>query len=345
MFGGTGRRLEYWGNEAMKHLVYAVAALLGTAASAFAAGPSDLFTEKVADFGTTPKGTVLVHYFRFTNNTKQTMSLGTPRVSCGCTSASVSKNQVAPGESAAVIAYMDTRRIPTPNVTKSVLVYVPFLSPTQEEVVLRVQTVARDDLMMSPDVIAFGDVKMGQGAKKSTKVTFMSDSNWKITEATSTGGFVKTEIKEDSRQGSMVTYEITAILDKGCPAGNWVSDINLTTSNAAVAKLRVPVTVNVTPAVAISPEAAAFGKLPMGVEMEKKITLKSGKPFKILEVKGADEQLKVTVEKDGASEVHTIVVAANPKSVGGFTRMVEIVTDDKDQPKLIIPVTAQVVVK
>ncbi|MCE9564807.1 MAG: DUF1573 domain-containing protein [Planctomycetes bacterium] len=329
----------------MKHLVYAVAALLGTAASALA-GPGDLFTEKVMDFGTTPRGTVLVHYFRFTNNTTQTLNLGTPRVSCGCTSASVSKAQVAPGETAAVIAYMDTRRIPTPNVTKSVLVYVPFLSPTQEEVTLRVQTVARDDLMMSPDTIAIGNVKAGAGAKMSTKVTFMSDPNWKITEAKSTGGFVQAEVKEESRSGSMVTYEVSAILDKACPAGNWVSDINLTTSNPAVGKLRVPVTVNVTvPQVAITPESATFGNLPMGVEMEKKITLKSGKPFKILEVKGADEQLKITVDKNASSDVHTIVVAANPKAVGGFTRMVEITTDDKDQPKLIIPVTAKVVEK
>jgi len=329
----------------MKHLVTAFIVLVGTATSV-CAGPADMFTEKVKDFGTTPRGSVQVHYFRFTNNTKQTLSLGTPRVSCGCTSASVSKNQVAPGETAAVVAFMDTRRIPTPNVTKSVLVYVPFLSPTHEEVTLRVQTVARDDLMMSPDTIAFGNVKSGEGARMTTKVTFMSDPNWKITEALSTGGFVKTEIKEESRNGSMVTYEVSAILEKACPAGNWISDINLKTSNPAVASLRIPVTVNVTSsAVAITPETATFGNLPMGIEMEKTITLKSGKPFKILEVKGADEQLKVTVDKVGSKEVHTVVLAANPKVMGGFTRMVEIVTDDKDQPKLIIPVTARVVAK
>jgi hypothetical protein len=199
--------------------------------------------------------------------------------------------------------------------------------------------------MMSPDVLAFGDVKAGQGATKSTKVTFMSDPSWKVTAATSTGGFVKTDVKEESRNGSMVTYEITATLDKACPVGNWVSDINLTTSNPAVEKLRIPVTVNVSQTMAVTPNTATFGNLPMGVEMEKTITLKSGKPFKILEVKGADDQLKVKVDQNKASEVHTIVVAANPKTVGGFTRMVEIVTDDKDQPKLIIPVTAKVVEK
>ncbi len=328
----------------MNRLLIATAALFGTAAPAWA-GPGDLFTEKEMDFGVSPKGTVLVHYFRFTNNTKQTLTLGNPRVSCGCTSATVSKGSVAPGETAAVIAYMDTRRITTPNVTKSVLVYVPFIGPNPEEVTLRVTTVARDDLMMSPDVLAFGTVKKGQGAKVSTKVTFLSDPNWKVTEATSTGGYVKTEVKEDARSGGMVTYEITATLDKECPAGNWVSDINLKTSNSAVAKLRVPVTVNVTAPLAASPDAVSFGSVPLGSTPEQKITLQSGTPFKILEVKGVDEQLKAVIEKTGASPVHTIVLAANPKAPGGFTRTVEIVTDNKDQPKVIVPVTAKVVMK
>jgi hypothetical protein len=329
----------------MTRLVLAAAVVFGTAATSWAAGPGELFAEKANDFGVTPRGTVLVHYFRFTNTSKQTLTVGNPRVSCGCVTASMSKNTIAPGETAAVIAYMDTRRIPQPNVTKTVTVFVPFLAPTQEEVQLKVTTIARDDLLMSPDVLGFGTVKAGEGGKVSTKVTFIGDSNWKITKATSTGGYVKADFKEDSRSAGVVTYEVTATLEKACPAGNWISDINLETSNPAVAKLRVPVTVVVTPAVAVKPEAAAFGELPVGVSTSKKITIEGDKPFKILEVKGVDEQLKVTVDKSAASPVHTIILAANPKSVGGFTRTVEIVTDSKDQPKLVIPVTARVVQK
>ena len=98
------------------------------------AGPADMFEEKEKDFGVSPKGTTLVHYFRFTNNTKQTVTLGQPRASCGCVTPALSKNQLAPGETAAVIAYMDTRRIPNAGVTKTVIVFVPFQTPTFEEV-------------------------------------------------------------------------------------------------------------------------------------------------------------------------------------------------------------------
>ncbi|HJZ57889.1 MAG TPA: DUF1573 domain-containing protein, partial [Gemmataceae bacterium] len=308
------------------------------------AGPADLFPEKVKDFGTTPRGPVLVHYFRFTNTTNQVLTIGQPRVSCGCTSAAVTANHVAPGESAAVVAYMDTRRIPTPYVTKSVTIYVPFTTANSiEEVSLRVQTVCRDDLMMSPDTLAFGTVKAGQGAKVSTKVTFTSDPNWQVTEATSTGAYVKVECKQESRNGSIVTYEVTATLEKECPAGNWISDINLKTSNTAVAQLRIPVTVNITPTVAVSPDTVQLGEVNIGASVEKQVVIQSGTPFKILEVKGNDEQLGIKVDSQEAKAVHTITVSANPKLAGAFSRSLEIVTDNAEQPKVIVPVVAKVV--
>ena len=309
------------------------------------AGPGDLFPEKEKDFGVSPKGTVLVHYFRFTNTTKETITLGQPRVSCGCVTPALSANRLAPGESAAVIAYMDTKRIPHAGITKSVYLYVPFTAPTFEEVALKVTTVTRDDLMMSPDTLAFGSVPKGQGAKITTKVTFTSDANWTVSKATSTGGFVAVDAKLASRSGSVVTYDITATLDKECPVGLWSSDVYLETSNSAVAKLRIPVTVSVAHAVAASPAVVSFESVTMGQPAEKKVTIQSGTPFKILEVKGADAQLTVTVDKDTAKPVHTVVIAAYPTAAGGFSRTVEILTDNKEHPKIIVPVTAKVVNK
>lgn len=326
----------------MARIAWAVLGVLVFSGAA-TAGPGDLFTEKVKDFGTAPRGPVLVHYFRFTNTTKETLTLGQPRVSCGCTSASVSTSTVAPGESAAVIAHMDTRRFQYAGVTKAVTVYVPFLSPTREEVSLKVQAICRDDLMMSPDTIAFGSVVKGKGAKASTKVTFTSDAKWEIKSSKSTGGYIDVEHKLEARNGNTVTYEIIATMDKDCPAGNWTADINLETSNTAVAKLRIPVTVNVTAPVAASPEAVQLGTLSLGNGKETRVTIQSGTPFKILEVKGADEQLGVKVESKEAKAVHIITLSAKPNLQGGFTRSVEIVTDNKEQPTVVIPVAAKVV--
>ena len=70
----------------MSRFLLAVAGIVVTSAAA-TAGPADLFEERVKDFGTTPRGPTLVHYFRFTNTTNQPLTIGQPRVSCGCTSA------------------------------------------------------------------------------------------------------------------------------------------------------------------------------------------------------------------------------------------------------------------
>src|SRR5262245_29417337 len=130
----------------MTRYVLGIAGVLAFSTLALA-GPGDLFEEKEKDFGISPKGTVLVHYFRFTNNTNQTITVGQPRVSCGCVTPALTHNQIAPGETAAVIAYVDTRRIPQAGVTKTVTVYVPFLTPNLEEVALKVSTITRDDLI------------------------------------------------------------------------------------------------------------------------------------------------------------------------------------------------------
>jgi hypothetical protein len=209
-------------------------------------------------------------------------------------------------------------------------------------VALKVTTVTRDDLMMSPDTLAFGTVTKGKGGKVTTKVTFTSDANWEVKKASSTGAYVNPEFKLASRNGTMVTYDVTATLDKDCPAGNWMSDIYLETSNPAVAKLRIPVTVNVAAPLAAAPGAVSFGSVKMGTAPEQTVTIQATAPFKILAVKGADDQLTVKIDKDAAQAVHTVVIAASPKAAGGFTRTVEIVTDNKDQPSVIVPVTAKV---
>ena len=196
---------------------------------------------------------------------------------------------------------------------------------------------------MSPDTLAFGNVPRGKTAKARTKVTFTSDPNWEVKESKSTGGYVGVSHKLDSRNGNTVTYEITATLDKDCPVGNWTADVYLKTSNSAIEKLRIPVTVNVTAPVAASPEAVQFGNVAIGNATEKSVTLQSGTPFKILNVKGADDQLDVKVESTEAKAVHVIRLSASPKLVGGFVRKVEITTDNKEQPKVIIPVAAKVI--
>ncbi len=328
----------------MNRYAIVLAGLLGSSGLA-SAGMADLFDEKVKDFGTTPRGPMLVHYFRFTNTTGKTITIGNPRVSCGCTSASMLQYTLQPGQTTAVVAMMDTRRIPTPYTTKSVIVYVPFQSPNWEEVALRVQTVTRDDLIFSPDTINLGTLRKGQGGKASTRVTFTSDPKWEVTGSTSTGGYVKVDHKLVSRDNGQVVYEVAATLDADCPVGNWLADVNLTTSNAGVAKLRIPVTVNVVAPISVSTEQVQLGDIPLGGPVEHRVIIQSSSPFKVLDVTGTDEQVAVKPDTTEAKPVHVLTLSATPKILGAFAKTVEVMTDNQEQPKISLAVVGKVISK
>src|SRR5690606_791404 len=137
----------------MLRLMLAGAAALVMAPAAPAQPTDSMFRERVKDFGTVPRGPVLKHYFYLTNTADQPLHIGGVRVSCGCVTASASRGVVPPGESAAVIAQMATRRFTG---AKAVTVYVTFVSPRYEEVSLRVEAFARTDLQIHPDTLDFG---------------------------------------------------------------------------------------------------------------------------------------------------------------------------------------------
>ncbi|MBA2224725.1 DUF1573 domain-containing protein [Thermogemmata fonticola] len=321
----------------MLRLLSSIVVTVGVITPVWAGGAADLFSERVKDFGASPRGVLLVHYFRFTNTTGQPLVLGTPRVSCGCVSVALSNQRVGPGETAAVIAYMDTRKIPTPNTIKSVTIYVPFLSPTVEEVTLRVQTIARDDLSITPDTIDFGTLPSGQGGRRTATITFQGDANWQITSVASTGGYVQAELSPPQRQGHRVSYTLTTILSKDCPPGNWICELILRTNHPGTPHLRLPVTVVVTPPVVVArPQTVTFERLSVGQTAEQRLTLEADRPFRILRVRGADEQVQVTLDADRQSQSHAISITVRPQGPQPLHRTLEFHTDNPKQP--IIPV-------
>jgi hypothetical protein len=324
----------------MLRLLSSIVVTVGVITPAWAGGAADLFSERVKDFGASPRGALLVHYFRFTNTTGQPLVLGSPRVSCGCVSVALSSQRVGPGETAAVIAYMDTRKIPTPNTIKSVTIYVPFLSPTVEEVTLRVQTIARDDLSITPDTIDFGTLPHGQGGRRTATIAFQGDSNWQITSVASTGGYVQAELSPPQRQGQRVSYTLTTVLSKDCPSGNWICELILRTNHPGTPHLRLPVTVVVTPpVVAARPQTVTFERLSVGQTAEQRLTLEADRPFRILQVRGADEQVQVTLDADRQSQSHAISITVRPQGTQPLHRTLEFHTDNPRQP--IIPVIVQ----
>ena len=301
------------------------------------AGAESFFEERVHDFGATPRGPTLVHYFRFTNSSKETVVISNVRVSCGCVTASSPVTQVKAGESSYITAHMDSRRFTG---AKSVTVYVQFTSPRYEEISLVVTANGRDDFTMFPDTMAFGSVVKGATPKGSIQVTLLGDANWEIRETKADSNYVKPEMKLVKRNGAEVTYEISASLRPDLPVGKWFTDIWLQTSNPNLAKVRVPLTVDVSAPVTATPVALMLGEIKVGDSVEQNVLVKGEKAFKIKAVQGVDNLVSVSGAGDLAKAVHVLKFTIKPTQVGEISRNISIVAEESDQPAVTIPIRA-----
>jgi hypothetical protein len=323
-------------------LLSAVFCVLITGTSAFA-GASDYFSELTKDFGTTPKGPILTHNFKITNKSNQTITMGTPRIQCGCVSVQLQKATLAPGESTTLFTQLDTKKIPTQqlNMSKSVAVYVPFLSPVVEEVTIKVVTVCRDDLFISPDTLNFGTVRKGVKSTAQVKLTMFTQPNWEVTSVKSTGAYIDADFKLLKRQGAEVTYQVTATLAEDCPAGYWICDVWVSTNANGLEKFRVPVTVNVTPLIAASPSALDFGELASSDTATRQVILQAAEPFKLVDL-ASNPNFIITPVTEGSRALHIVKISVDPKATGKMTQKLQIKTDLKSDPIVIVPVSAQI---
>src|SRR6266850_2372103 len=155
------------GIDIMRRYGLLLAVFVASAGQASAGWADGMFDELSRDFGSVPRGSVLSHPFRLVNNTNQTVRIAGVRVSCGlCTTARAVQTTLAPGQDTAIAVQMDTHRF---SGIKTVTVYVTFDLPRYEEVRIWVQANSRDDVVVTPDGLAFGRIK--RGASPTTAVT------------------------------------------------------------------------------------------------------------------------------------------------------------------------------
>ncbi len=298
-----------------------------------------LFDGHTRDFGSVPRGPTLSHAFHITNKTAQSVHIAGVRVSCGCVTAWAQKNDLAPGETSAVMAEMDTRRF---SGHKAVTIYVQFDRPAWEEVRLQVQANGRDDVNFSPEAFAFGSSRKGQSPSASVNMSLYGSANWRITDIRSDSNFVLTSIQETRRTANDATYQVTAQVRGDCPVGRWYTDVWVSTNNPATPRIRVPLTIEIEPSLSVSPAVADLGQVKAGEETEKKVIVRGGKPFRISSIQGGDDHLTVKDNTEGSKPVHVLTVKFKANQSGGLKRTVRIVTDLADEGSVEFQAVAQV---
>jgi hypothetical protein len=225
----------------LRHALVLAVVLWGATGTASATPWADaLFDTLSHDFGTTPYGPPVSHVFAITNNTGQRLHMSPARVSCGCLSATVTQRELAPGQEAALVVNVDTRRFTGP-LTK--YVYVQFDQPQFAEVRIVIQVNIRTDVTLTPASLAFGQVAPGTEAKANVTLT-IGDPGSSVTDVKCESSYIQPRVNLVSREGG-ASYQVTAQLRPNVPAGSWYSTVWVSTSNPAMPRLSIPVTVEV----------------------------------------------------------------------------------------------------
>jgi hypothetical protein len=299
-----------------------------------------MFAELSKDFGSVPRGPTLDHQFLLTNRTGNLVHISSVRVSCGCVTASALDTNLAPGQSTAIQAHMDTRRFLG---TKVVTIYVSFDRPHREEVRLWIQGNSRDDLSVTPETLAIGQAKRGSVPSAAVTVTFAGNGQWQITGVERESNYILTALQELHRDATVVSYQLTAAVRADTPVGKWYTDVWLTTNNPTGPKVRVPLTVEIESALSVSPSAVNLGQIQPGAEEERKVIVRGIQPFRITKIEGTDDQLTVNDSTSASKSVHVLSVRLKPKKAGELDRKLKVLTDLKEEGELEFQTKAQVV--
>jgi hypothetical protein len=314
--------------------------LLVFAAQAHAGWADGMFDEISRDFGSVPHGTTLVHPFRVVNNTGTTVRIADIRLSCNCTTARAMNTVLAPGQETAIIATMDTRRFYN---SKNVTIYVRFDQPKFDEVRLWVQANSREDVSFSSDGIAFGRVKRGGAPVGKITVSFQGDGSTQVMKVRSDSNYVQPTLKEITRNGGEVTYEVAARIRSDTPAGKWYTDVWLETNKKDMPKLRVPVTIEVEAALSINPNTVTLGQVRAGAELDRKVIIRGITPFRITGISGTDNQIRVVESSSESKNVHVLTVTLNPLEPGLLSRLIQVHTDLQNGSDIEFNAQAEVV--
>jgi len=292
------------------------------------------FSERSKDFGTVPFGPVMVHHFKVTNTSNQTVYISGARVSCGCVAASVGVNTLAPGASTYVTANMDTKRFVGP---KQVTVFVSFTRPS-EEVTLTVHANRNDNFSKSGETLSLGHVRKGTEGTGSLQVTMRNDPHFELKGASSGTDFVKADYKLIRRDRAEVVYEVSATLRPGLDTGSWTTDVLFTSSNPSVSAIRIPVVVDVVAPITATPASVQFPAVKIGDTKEMSVVVKGDKPFKILDVKGGDGLITAVADGAESKQAHVVRLVFQPNAAGDMAKSITVVTDSGAEAQVIIPV-------
>ena len=297
---------------------------------------------KVKDFGAVPRASKQEFVFEFENTLEQPIYLTGVRTSCGCTKPKILTPEVKPGETAKIHAKYDTVGFKG-NRKATVTVSLRRSQPRTQygEIQFMVKGQIRQDVVFSPAEIKFEKVISGEDQTRTAKIMFAGSANWEIIDVISTNPNItveKTELRRDSRS-RRIDYQLNVKLNGNQPVGLFNDQLTLVTNDANQKQLTVGVLGNVQSILEVKP--VHLGVIEKDKKIEKKLIIRSSRPFEIRSVKAGDQRIRFE-ESKGKKTLHILNYKLDTSEIGKISTKIKIETDDPAQPLAIVDFDAQI---
>jgi hypothetical protein len=328
-------------NITMTKPFFLIALALATIFSAFAEKPPKLKPDKsVYDFGTVLGAESVTGKFKLTNEGDAPLKFGEPRVSCGCTVASIKPASLEPGQSADLEF---TLTMPAARVRLNKEITVLSNDPEKPELTLRLTGDYIPRYEITPPAFNV-DIRDGEATNLIAHLTRIDGKDLNVEKLESSKPWIKADIKH--RGTNWIDIALT-LKPHGQPR-RLFEFVSVYSPETNVPVAMVQVLGRIVGDVAINPDSLFWSltdtnQLSNEAFTTRNLSITASAPGKELEVKSATSsipELKVTGRKVGNGYQLTAKLDRVPNNT--FQGKVVVITTDPKQPILEVPITIYV---
>ena len=263
-----------------------------------------MFSTLTHDFETVARGATAVFEFELENIYEEDVHIAAVRSSCGCTTPTIINPSLKTWDKGIIRAKFNTRSfLGEKNATITVVIDKPFPA----EVQLTVRGFIRQDVVMHPGEVAFGDVDAGNATSQKIKVAYAGRGSWRIVNVETPNDHYRVQILETQRTNARVDYDLDIQLTGDAPVGYITDEFVLVTNDSKMQRIPFTVRGNVLPSVTVSPASLALGVLQPGQRVTRKLVVRAKKPFQVTDV-FCDGDCLTFKSPSGAKKLHFIPV-------------------------------------
>jgi len=267
----------------------------------------DMFEVKEVDMGSVARGADVRYRLAFKNGNKEALNITGVQTGCACITAKLSTENLQSLETGYVDIVLDTVKYTGLRQTS---VTVNFGLPFPASVRIPVKAMIRTDVVLTPGLLEFGSLAKGAVSERRVQIAYAGRNEWAITKVINTSPVLDAEVKETSRGGGRVTYDLIVKVKPGAAVGDLRNQITLVTDDVDNPRIPVLAEGRIDPEFTVAPEVLQYGLMQPGERKTMNVIIRSTsrKPFKVeaVESEKTAGAFETVIDKNRLVQTHLI---------------------------------------